>query len=207
MASRHDVNINSADQDTTTENTAAINKIVEIIKSGQDRDNICSELIKKCKIDLDEVADEGKSLIMLAAEYGRKDAVGQLITAGAKVNDHFEKMRETALTLVREELVVLRLAQSAGQSDDVKSITEDEIRCQLDARNSNTMDSLDYVNMLGDILCQKSKDNNLGPKELKDWLKELRGKFEAIPNYTAIRLLLLRSGGFDVRHIQYRETR
>ena len=144
--------------------------------------------------------DDGMTALMFAANNGHEKIVDALIKAGAEVNAQRESDGETALTLVREELVLIRLAQSSIQNDVVKFLKEETVREKLrDKQLAAEHKASDYV----DVIEKECPNETLSEFE-KD---QLRKTFEEIPVYKTIREKLLKAGGYDVTNIKNPETK
>ena len=118
------------------------------------------------------------------------------------MNAELRKDGETALTLVREELILANLAQSALDSKRHISIKieEESIKKLLySEENVTEMEPHDYVK----VIMNAYIDDNFTSKERKD----MANKFSRVPVYKKIRENLLKAGGYDVREIKNRQTR
>ena len=136
--------------------------------------------------------ETGRTALMLAAERCHSRAVDVLLEAGAKVHIQSASDKETALTLVREERVLLRLIQSS-----VRNLTEEDIRNQIDKERTDE-DSRYFLKVMKPLL----------PDDLSSTERsEIEEKLKQIPVFKSIREKLLKSGGYDVRQILHPETR
>ena len=153
-----------------TKNLTAIEKLFESIKDDREADGDIIDKLRD-KPDINKVDENGKTALMLVSEKGLQHTVDKLVSARAKLNFHLEKERETALTLVREELVILNWVHSIN-SEELKDINEEEIRTFLDNLKSNvTPDHLDLIRYFTNNLRME-----LGYKT-KSKMGEMQGKF------------------------------
>ena len=87
------------------------NRTLLMIAAEKEHFNIVNILISK-GAEVDAQDEDGRTPLIFAAQEGHDKIVDILLEAGADVNVVAEKDGETALTLVREELVIVRLVQN-----------------------------------------------------------------------------------------------
>ena len=127
----------------------------------------------------------GQTVLMVAAENGLLETVNSLIAKGADIHVQLKEDEETALTLVREELVLIRLVQSSETlSQKTKLIKEEDVRAHLNP---------DLVSVI-----QKACPEERFSEAETTQMKEL---FQNVPVYKIIREKLLKAGGCDVRQL------
>ena len=144
---------------------------------------------------------EEATALMLAAENGYDNIVDILLKAGAKVNAEAKKDGETALTLVREELVLMRLIQlNYKLARKTRFMKEKDVSSQLNNEESIAqMDAENFVSIIkiacpGETFSEEEND-------------EMKSLFQQVPVYKAIREKLLENGGYDIQNIENPETR
>ena len=196
-------------QTSNNENDGGIESITNITNIHVKRlfENIENDIESEASL-IDRVAKDGcinekkdgKTALILSAEKGLKHTVDKLALSKADLNIHLETERETALTLVREERILLKLAKFANlYSDKLKYVKEEDIREKLDEPQPNaSMDHKEYVEIFKKILKKTFSD------EEKSIFAD---KFKKVEAYNNIRRNLLKFGGYDVRKIKYPETR
>ena len=158
--------------------------------------------LSKMRVDVNARDKKKRTALMLAAANGKSMVVDALVKAGATVNAELRKDGETALTLMREELILARLAQSALDSKRPINVNIEEEtikRCLYSEENVTEMEPHDYVK----VVVNAYIDDNFSSKERKD----MANKFSRVPVYRKIRENLLKAGGYDVREIRNRHTR
>ena len=129
---------------------------------------------------------EGQTVSMMAARYGLSETINSLITKGADINAELKEGEETALTLLREELVLMRLVQSSETlSQKTKLMKEEDVRTHLNP---------DLISVI-----EKACPGERFSEAERIHMKEL---FQKVPVYKTIRENLLKAGGFDVQHIE-----
>ena len=149
--------------------------------------------------ELNRKDQNGRTALMLAAEGGHSEAVDVLLEAGAEIHIQSASNKETALTLVREERVLLRLIQSSAQLiSRTRHLTEEDIRNQLEKERSKD----DLRNVLK-VIESEFLDEQLTSAERA----EMEEGLEQIPVFKSIREMLLKSAGYDVRQVHHTETR
>ena len=154
------------------------------------------EILTDNEAELNRKDNNGRTALMLAAEGGHSEAVDILLEAGAKVHIQSASDKETALTLVREERVLLRLIQSSAQLiSRTRHLTEEDIRNQLEKERSKD----DPRNVLKVIEFLDEQLTSAERAEMKEGL-------EQIPVFKSIRERLLKSAGYDVRQVHHHET-
>ena len=144
---------------------------------------------------------EGRTALMFAAENGYDNIVDILLKAGAKVNAEAKKDGETALTLVREELVLMRLVQlNYKLARKTHFMKEKDVSSQLNNEESIAqMDAEKFVSIIK-IACP-------GETFSEEETDEMESLFQQVPVYKAIREKLLENGGYDIQNIENPETR
>ena len=159
--------------------------------------NIVKTLVRKTSLNVKST--EGRTALMFAAENGHSKVVDILLEAGAEVNAEAEKEGETAFTLVREELVLIRLMQCSEKlSQKTKLIKEEDIRTELDHAEAHEEDT-----DLTEVVVRACQDVQFSTEE-KD---EMKKEFERIPEYQTIREHLLKAGAYNIQEIKHPETR
>ena len=135
-----------------------------------------------------------------------------LLRASADVKVEVDKDGETALTLVREELVLMRLLTDVskkelnylitGRSIDQKICfmkEEDIIRAERYFQESNTRQEPPSVISIIEKACGESFT-----EKQKEEIGEMFNKM--IPKYKAIRKKLLVAGGYDMQKVKKQNT-
>ena len=144
---------------------------------------------------------DGMTALMFAAYNGQQKVVDALLEAKTEVNTRRKIDGETALTLVREELILIQLAQSSIQKDAVKFLKENTVREKLRGEQKAAEPK---ARDLVEVIEKACQDGSLSEFE-KD---QIRNKFnEWIPVYKAIREKLLKAGGYDMTNIQNPERK
>ena len=93
--------------------------------------------------------EDGWTALMKAAREGQKGVVKILIDNGADVNVEAKKDAETALTLVREELVLLRSVQLL-YPQKTRFMREENINTELKLEESKTnQETVSYRSLRG----------------------------------------------------------
>ena len=137
--------------------------------------------------------------LMTAAVNADIHVVNILIEAGAEVNTEVEETGETALTLVREELVLKRLVKSSTKlHQKTRFIREEDIKEQLKTAAS-AEDNHDLVKII-EATCPEERFTKLEREEMEEL-------FLLVPVYKQIRERLLVAGGYDVRNLKNPETK
>ena len=159
--------------------------------------NIVKAVVRETNLNVR--SKEGRTALMFAAENGHAKIVDILLEAGPEVNAEVENEGETALTLVREELVLIRLMQCSQQLfTKTHGINEKDIRTVLDQAESNSEDT-DLI----EIIERACPDLQFSTEDKEEMKKES----ERIPEYKTIRDNLLEAGACNVREIKHPQTR
>ena len=159
--------------------------------------NIAKRLIEK-GVDVERRAEDGRKVLCVAAENGHIHLVNALIEAGADINAELEGCNETALTLMREELVLTKLAKKSLWRKTF--IREEDVKNILNVENSNNGWPIHDLVEVVEKACP-SVQFSLHEK------LQLENAFEKVPMYRSIRENLLKAGGYDVRNIKHQEIR
>ena len=142
--------------------------------------------------------EDGWTALMGAAREGKKGVVKILIDKGADVNVEAKKDSETALTLVREELVLLRSVQLL-YPQKTRFMREENINTELKLEESKTnQETADLISVI---------ERACGERFTRQEKEIIKKQFEKLPTYKAIREKLLIAGGYDVRNIENQKTK
>ena len=156
----------AVDEDGMTPLNAAGNGYIDVVK----------HLITK-GVTVNKTTKYEITAMMFPAENGEADIVNTLIEAGPKVNVEDERDAETALTFVREELVLPILIQSLYLKNDAIHKGENII-AELYFEESQTKQEIYDLNAVIERACMKSFTVR---KE-----KMIAGQFEKLPSYETI---------------------
>ena len=182
----------SAGADTDTQDEDGRTSLMIAAKKGHE--NIVKAVVRENNVNIR--TKEGRTALMFAVENGHDKIVDILLEAGADVNAESEKEGETALTLVREELVLMSLMQSSHKLVQKTSfMKEEDVRAILsNAASVAGTDDADLVSVIEKAL----------PGEE---IEELKRLLQQVLLYKTIREKLLEEGGYDTRKIKNPETR
>ena len=170
-----------------------------LIAAEKGHENIIKAVVGETNVNIRST--EGRTALMFAAENGHSKIVDILLEAGAEVNAEAEIEGETALTLVREELVLMRLMQSSDKLvQKTHSMKEEDVRAKLS--NAELVAEMDDVDLVAVIEKTCSEDRFSGEE-----IEELKRLLHRVPLYKTIREKLLVEGGYDTLKIKNPATR
>ena len=139
----------------------------------------------------------GRTALMLAAGQGHPGVVALLLKHGADANA-LSKKRETALCRVREERIVRKLIKKEAK---VWTVSEEDIRRHIrDTEAPPSGEPEEYIRAFR-ATCP---DISLSPEEIERLEDTMRAR---LAGCTAVREILLRAGGYDVREVDNPEAR
>ena len=165
----------------------------------KDIENIVKTVVRETNVNIRTT--DGRTALMFAAENGHSKIVDILLEAGAEVNAEAQTKAETALTLVREELVLIRLMQSSDKLvQKTSSLKEEDVRAKL--RNAKSVTGMDDVDLVS-VIEKACPHERFSVEEIE----ELKRLLHRVPYYKAIREKLLVEGGYDTLKIKNPETR
>ena len=168
-----------------------------MIAAEKGHGNIVKATVRETNVNMRNT--EGRTALMFAAENGHDTIVDILLEAEADVNA--EAGNETALTLVREELVLIRLMQSSHKLvQKTSSMKEEDVRVELsNAESVAGTDNVDLVSVI-EKACPQERFSG-------EEIEELNRLLQQVPLYKTVREKLLEEGGYDVANIKNPVTR
>ena len=170
-----------------------------MIAAEKGQENIVKATVRETNINV--ISTKGRTALMFAAENGHDKIVDILVEAGAEVNTEAENEGETALTLVREELVLIRLMQSSHKLiQKTSSMKEEDVRAELS--NAESVAGTDDVDLVS-VIEKACPQERFSVEEIE----ELKRLLQQVPLYKTVREKLLEEGGYDVTDIKNPATR
>ena len=222
-----EVNVKNNDGETALMKAAErghLNVVKTLIEAGADYDGSTIlmkaaeyghvntvKLLTEYNAEIDVQNKDGETALMKAAQEGYEEVVDILIQAGADVNTESKEKGETALTLVREELTLMKLLKQypVRMQDDsdrnviskIKSLTEDDV-----ARELNIVKGRGYNDLTTVIIGLLSKDSKRKRSRQRPCYisPDVFVKFNRCKD---IQDKLLLNGGYDVRRLKGEKTR
>ena len=170
-----------------------------MIAAEKGLENIVKATVRETNVNVR--SREGRTALMFAAENGHDKIVDILLEAGAEVNAEAETEGESALTLVREELVMMRLMQGSHKLVQKTSfMTEEDVRSKLS--DVESVAGTDGVNLVS-VIEKTCPQERFSVEEIE----ELKRLLHRVPLYKTVREKLLEEGGYDVMNIKNPATR